>query len=796
MHKTHRKLQANKLRYLQIKIPKSVTTKGGDEWGDTIRDMKQNIQIMNQIYKNFYAIIEDKRKHKKLGHNYISMEMFIEKEVIKFIMGVPEEHIETMEKLISSFYIGAVVDPIDQPKLLEAGKYMAWGEFVLTKSNAYPIKTYEGFEADPMDSILSAYSKVFTDEKMCLQILMSPLDENVLKNLRKESKKIKEGKNKSFLSLLVKDIRKGIVNSDNKDGNKENENKSDLTSQQTGDLDKKTEEEIFAIKIRALVTSPDPKRPDRAIEDLAKWFSQYNYIGLNAFKFKKTKNIQTFAKEFINRLFRSDNGTLTNIQKRNKHMILSIKEVASIIHIPNAKFNRNPRISRQKYKIVPAPDNIPTEGILLGHNTYAGIKKEIRILTNNDDRFRHMYIIGQTGSGKSTLMLTALLEDIRLWNGFCVIDPHGDLVEFVMKHYPKERIDDLVYFDLANTEYPIAFNPLDGAETDDERDVVTNDLVEMFVSMYGEEIFGPRIQDYFRNACFLLMEQPEWGTLVDIMRLFTDDAFAESKIRNLKNPIIAARWNKTYKKMGDREKAEIIPFLQAKFWPFTTGTYIRNVIGQPQSAFNFFDAMNSKKVILVNLSKWLTGEENSKLVGRMISMQLKLSALKRARLDPKERTPYFLYIDEFQNYVSKSIESILSEARKYKLGLVIAHQYIDQLKQEGLGGNLDLSKTIFGNVGNFFFHKVGANDAEFLEKEMGPEFSAIDMVNGDTFRAAAKIVVNNQPTRPFSFTTRVPYSDPVVNIPEKVQIMKQISALKRWTKRDLVDKEIFFRVGV
>ena len=775
-----------------------MTTKWGDDGGDTIKDMKQNIQIMNQIYKNFYSIIDDKRKHKKFWHNYISMEMFIEKEVIKFIMGVPEEHVDNMEKLVSSFYIGAVVDIIDQPKLLEAGKYMAGGEFVLTKANAYPIKTYEVFEADPMDSLLSAYSKVMTDEKMCLQILISPLDEKELKELRKQSKKIKDGKNKWFIEMLFKDIRKGIVstNSESKDAPKDEEKKNDLSQQQSGDLDKKTEDEIFSIKIKALVTSPEPNRPDRIIEDLARGFSQYSYIGLNAFKFKKSKNIQNFAKEFINRVFRSDNGTLTNIHKRNKKTIVNIKELSSIIHIPNAKFNRNPRISRQKYKIVPAPDNIPTEGIMLGYNTYAGIKKEIRILTDNDDRMRHTYIIGQTGSGKSTLMLTTLLEDIRLGNGFCVIDPHGDLVEFVMKHYPKEKIDDLIYFDLANTDYPLAFNPLDGPENDDERDVVTNDLVEMFVSMYGEEIFGPRIQDYFRNACFLLMEQPEGGTLIDIMRLFTDDAFAESKIRNVKNPIIAARWNKTYKKMGDREKAEIIPFIQAKFWPFTTGTYIRNVIGQPKSSFNFYDAMNQKKVILVNLSKGLTGEENSKLVGRMVAMQLKLSALKRAKLDPKLRTPFFLYIDEFQNYVSKSIESILSEARKYKLGLIIAHQYIDQLKQEWLGGSLDLSKTIFGNVGNFFIHKVGAPDAEFLEKEFGPEFSAIDMVNGDTFRAVAKIVVNNQPTRPFSFTTRVPYSDPILNIPEKVEIMKQISALKWWTKRELVDKEIYFRVGV
>jgi len=795
--KKHRINQSKKIRFIQIKIPKSVTTKWGDDGGDTIKDMKQNIQIMNQIYKNFYAIVEDKRSHKKFGHNYISMEMLIEKEIIKFIMGIPEEHIETMEKLVSSFFIWAVVDPIDQPKILEEGKFMAGGEFVLNKDNIYPIKTYEAFEADPMDSILSAYSKVFTDEKMCLQVLISPLEEDALKSLRKEAKKIKEGKNKWFVWTLLKDIRKGITtsNTENKD-NKEEEKKSDLTQQQTGDIDKKTDDEIFSIKIRALVTSPDPKRPERMIEDLGRSFSQYSYIGLNALKFKKQKNTEKFAKEFINRIFRGKKNGIMSIRNRNKKMILSIKELSSIIHIPNAKFNRNPRISRQRYKIVPAPDNMPTEGILLGHNTFAGIKKEIRILTNNDDRFRHVYILGQTGSGKSTVIKTSILEDIRLGNGFCVIDPHGDLVDDTMKYFPKERIDDLIYFDLANTDYPIAFNPLDGAENDDERDVVTNDLVEMFVSMFGEEIFWPRIQDYFRNACFLLMEQPEGGTLVDIMRLFTDDAFAESKIRNLKNPVIAARWNKTYKKMGDREKAEIIPFLQAKFWPFTTGTYIRNVIGQPKSAFNFFDAMNQGKVILVKLSKGLTGEENSKLIGRMVTMQLKLSALKRASLEPKDRIPFFLYIDEFQNYVSNSIESILSEARKYKLGLTIAHQYIDQLKQDGLGGSLDLSKTIFGNVGNLLIYKVGAPDAEFLEKEMAPEFSQIDLVNADTHRAVAKIAINNQQTRPFSFTTDLPRLKPAINIPEKIEIMKQISALKWWTKRELVDKEIFFRVGV
>ena len=471
-----------------------------------------------------------------------------------------------------------------------------------------------------------------------------------------------------------------------------------------------------------------------------------------------------------------------------------MKELSSILHFPNSKFNRNPRIQWQRFKIVPAPDNLPEEWILLGYNAYAGIKKEVRLTAK--DRFRHMYVLWQTGSGKTTALLTSVLEDIKQWNWFSYIDPHGDAIDFIMNYYPKERIDDLIYFDLANTEYPLAFNPLDWTENEDERDVVTNDLVEMFVSMYWEEIFWPRIQDYFRNACFLLMEQPEWWTIVDIMRLFTDDAFAESKIRNVKNPVIAARWNKTYKKMWDREKAEIIPFIQAKFWPFTTGTYIRNVIWQPKSAFNFFDAMNEKKVILVKLSKGLTWEDNSKLIGRMVTMQIKLAALKRAKLEEKDRKAFFLYIDEFQNYVSKSIESILSEARKYKLWLCVAHQYIDQLKQEWLGGALDLSKTIFGNIWSMFILKVGAPDAEFLEKEMSPEFNQTDLVNADEFKWAAKISINNQQTRPFSFSIRVPYWDPKINTPEKIEIMKQISSLKRWTKRELVDKEIYFRVGV
>ena len=755
--------------------------------------MKQNIELMNQVYKNFYAIFDEGWKNKEFGNNAISMEILVEKEVIKFILWVPSDHLMTVEKMIASFYTGAIVENIRQPKILEAGKYFAGGEFTLTKDSVHPLKTYESFEADPMDSILSAFSNISRDEKVWIQILVEPLHENWLKKMRKTADDIKEGKKKLWFWWIIQKLRdSGKKETSEKE---QKEKKHSFSQQQLSDFDKKMDDELFRVKIRTIATSPDKQRPRKIIDDISRLFNQYNYIWLNTLKFNKAQDLQTFARHYSLRILYPDTSLLTNILKFNPSTVLNIKELSSIIHFPHGRFNQNPRIAWQKFKVIPAPDDLPSEGIVVGYNNYWGVKREIRI--TDKDRFRHIYILGQTGTGKSTIMLTQAIDDMDNGRGFTFIDPHGEAVEFLLRHFPKERIDDLIYFDLWNTAYPIGLNPLEVSPDDsDEKDVVTNDLVEMFIQMYGHEIFGPRIQDYFRNACLLLMDQPEGGTIVDIMRLFTDEAFAEAKIRNLKDPVVAAWWNKTYKKMGDREKAEIIPFIQAKFWPFTTGVYVRNIIGQSKSAFKMYDAMQQKKIILMNLAKGISGEETSKLIGKIIAMQVKLSALKRAKIEEKDRVPHYLYVDEFQNYVSQSFESIMSEARKYRLGLVVAHQYTDQLKQGGLWGELDLSKTIFGNIGNMFVYKVGAPDAEFLAKEFEPEFSQTDLTSTEAFMGACKISINNQQTRPFSFKAKIPYVLEAKNPPEKVQIIKQISSLKRGTKRELVDKEIYFRIGV
>ncbi len=783
----HYKRKADDFRFLQIKIPRKSSE--SDKEKDNIKQMKQNIEVMNQIYKNFYSVITRKLTDRIFGYDSVSLEMFVEKENIKFILWVPVNNLESFEKIISSFYPWCVVDRIPQPQLLEAGKYAYGGHFGLYKDDAYPIKTYENFEADPMDSLLSSFSRVEWEEKLCLKIQVAPLREKWQTKLRKKDKSILSWSTaKWFFGSVFKVF--DFMTWKNKDSNSKEDN--NFSSSQEQAIEKKVEDEGFNVCIKAMAVSPFPDRGRKIIQDLKRAFSQYNYVGLNRFSFLKPKDMDSFLEKFVTRSFRRPWFTFKEWQFFIKSQILNVKELSGIYHFPHFRFNKNPRIKWQNYKIVPAPDSVPKEGIMLGYNNYAGVKKDIKVAPK--DRLRHFYIVGQTGTGKSSIMLLQAQQDVKKWNWFCMIDPHGDLSEHILKNYPKDRVDDLIYFNAGDFERPVWFNILWAAKTEDERDLITNDLVDMFVQMYWPKIFGPRIQDYFRNAVLTLMEQPDGGTLTEIVRLFTDEAFKQSKVKHVENPVVRSWWEKTYDSMGDREKNEMIPYFQSKFGPFTTTPIIRNIIGQPESSFDVYEAMQDGKIILLNLSKGKMGELNSKLLGSMMVTQLKVSALRRAQIPEEERNPFYLYIDEFQNFVSPSIETILSEARKYKLGLVMAHQYIDQLKQDELGGSMDLKWAIFGNVWTQMAYKVGAQDAEFLEKEYWPEFSQNDLVNIDKYKAVMKLSVDTQPTRPFSLDVKNPYGNDL-NDADKVEVLKEISRLKWWRPKDKVEKEIYYRVG-
>jgi hypothetical protein len=339
-----------------------------DKSNDAIQSMKQNIEVMTQVYKSFYAISTGNIRDRWFWQPSISCELIVEKELIKFFLGVPAIFVETFEKLISSFYPGAVIEEVPQPMFLEAGKYLAGGYFMLTKDNVLPIRQYEYFEVDPMDSILAGYARVDTDEKLALQILVSPLSESRQKKMRKRVESIKEGGG-GFFDFLSKMFRSG-------EDKKESKPSSDYSSQQIGDIEKKAEDEWFRVVIRSLATSPYPQRPMKMLDDLGRSFSQYNYIWLNSFSFLEDIYIEDFAKSFAQRLFTKFYFNRKHRPFRLKTQILNIKELASIYHFPHSRTNRNPRIVRQKFKIVPAPDDLSREGILLWHNLYGGVKKK------------------------------------------------------------------------------------------------------------------------------------------------------------------------------------------------------------------------------------------------------------------------------------------------------------------------------------------------------------------------------------------------------------------------------------
>tara|TARA_B100000315_G_scaffold253861_1_gene293615 strand:- start:3163 stop:4338 length:1176 start_codon:yes stop_codon:yes gene_type:complete len=388
-------------------------------------------------------------------------------------------------------------------------------------------------------------------------------------------------------------------------------------------------------------------------------------------------------------------------------------------------------------------------------------------------------------------------QDFHNGKGVCVVDPHGSLIEDLLPYIPRERADDVIYFNPADTERPMGLNILE-ADSPEERDLVALDAMNMMVKMFGEEIFGPRIQDYFRNGCLTLMEdEEEGGAITDLVKLFTDEEWQKYKVTKVKNPIVRSFWEKQMAQTGQREKAEMIPYFAAKFGQFYTNALIRNIVGQTKSAFNVADCMNNSKILLMNLSKGLVGDINAQLLGMIAVSKIQVAAMRRQRMEKEARKDFFLYIDEFQNFVTPSIESILSEARKYRLGLILAHQYIDQLEKDSkLSGAVSLKGAVFGNIGTMMFYKIGPQDAEVCGKEMAPAFSEQDLINVDAFHGAMKLSVNNQPSRPFSIEVPRPWLDTTYQKDEQAaEAFKQLSRLTYGRQKDFVDREILRRIG-
>lgn len=795
MRRMYNKGRSYKMAFLKVAIPKKDSKedreRDSEAFSSASHDFKDILGVMSQFYDSLHSIYDSDFVAKFKGQPFLSVEYAVIDKLIHFYVVCPPEFVSSIEKKLTGFFSDVYIEEVPDYNIFNEDSVVG-GKYIYTgKPSMYPIKSYTYLNSDPINNIVNSLSKLEENEGAAIQVMLRPMKDGWQKKGRKKAQEnLNDSKNgfsvfnpltwvSTIFEIMVRGADQAV-----KDPTQSSERKTQVYEEQIKAMEEKNVKSGYETIIRIVVASNTKSKVNDHISSIVGAFSQYGYPDANSFKYLKmyysaSKLVRDFILRSFNRPF--------VLWARRKKMILSSDEVASIFHMPNIKYNRSPNISWQNYKIAPPPDNLPKEGVLLGHNLYRGVKTEVRI--KNEDRFRHFYVIGQTGTGKSSILLSMIRQDIKNGKGVAVVDPHGSLVDDVLPHIPKERADDIIYFNPADLDRPMGLNLLE-ASSPEERDLVALDAMNIMIKLFDEEIFGPRIQDYFRNGCLTLMEDPEGGALTDIVRLFTDDAFQKIKVDNVKNPIVKSFWIHQMAKTGAREKQEMIPYFAAKFGAFVTNTMMRNIIGQTKSAFDFFDVMQSGKILLMNLSKGLTGDINSKLLGLIIVSKLQMAALRRQRIPKEQRGDFFLYIDEFQNYITESIESILSEARKYRLGLNIAHQYIGQLVEKQ---DEKIKNAVFGNVGTIMSYKIGAQDGEFMAKEMSPVFSDQDLVNIDKYKAVMKLSIDTQPSKPFSVVPLNPWVDEGdANVAEAY---KQLSRLKYGRDVEFVNREILRRIG-
>ncbi len=501
-------------------------------------------------------------------------------------------------------------------------------------------------------------------------------------------------------------------------------------------------------------------------------FSQFENHEINHFQVRNRKKGRVMREIVYDYIFRNFDDEFA--------MLLSTEEIASVFHLPIST-TETPKIKWLKAGAAAPPVNIPKEGILLGYNDYRGVKTDIRI--TDVDRRRHMYVVGQTGVGKSVFLQEMAKKDARSRKGFCFIDPHGDAIEDILMSIPKERAEDVIVLDPSDTERPFGINLLEyDPKHPEQKTFVINEMIGIFDQLYDMKATGgPMFEQYMRNAMLLIMDHPESGsTLMEISKVLADPDFRKMKLSHCSNPIVVDFWTKEAEKAGgEAALANMVPYITSKLTTFTSNDMMRPIIAQQKSTINFRELMDDGKILLVNLSKGKLGEINARLLGMVIVGKILMGALSRADISEEERKDFYVYLDEFQNVTTNSIAQILSEARKYRLILTLAHQFIGQLKEE-------ISKAVFGNVGSLIVFRVGPEDSEFLEKQFTPVFTAQDLVNVDNRNCFARLLMNNELTRPFNMKTYAPVQGDI----ELGHYLKELSRLRYGRDAVIVNREI------
>ncbi len=753
----------------ELKVPEIT-----DEHART-HQLSEIFGMMEQFYAGMQAVGQEKKNQ----HYVLEIASPEGSDHIIFYVAVPNQYIDLFQKQLLSLYPDVVLteQKHDYNIFVEGGSsHIAVGK--LKKHPIYPIRSKDTFDADPFAVLLNAFSKIEKEGGgAALQIIIKTVQrkyqkqyEDIIKRVQK-GVKIKEAIARSTLSGEVMVGLKDIIRANKKKDDTQQHAEIDQEALEL--FSQKIASPILETNIRIAVSASTEARAKQILTEIEATFNQFENPQGNRLEFTHLngKPLQREIKAFSFREF---------LPKR--FIPFSITELATIMHFPADGIDSSPEFKQSRAKTAAAPSEMPTEGTLLGKNIHRGIERDIYV--SKEDRLRHFYIIGQTGTGKTTLMKNMIAQDIASGAGVCMIDPHGTDIEDVLSSVPPQREQDVIYFDPSRMDRVIGFNMLEyDPNKPEQKTFVVNELFSIFQKLYGAnpESMGPMFEQYFRNATLLVMEDPESGsTLMDISRVMVDARFRRMKLQKARNPVVIQFWQDIATKAGGEASLEnIVPYIVSKFDVFTANDYMRPIIGQQKSAFDFRQVMDEKKILLINLSKGRLGEINANLIGMIMVGKILMAALSRVD-DPSKSFPdFYLHMDEFQNISTNSISAILSEARKYKLGLTIAHQFIAQLDE-------DIKDAVFGNVGSMAAFRVGPEDAQFLEPQFAPVFDAGDLMNVANHNAYLRVLANGTPTRPFSITTNAPAQTDH----DRVQRIIDMSYQKYGRAREEVEEEI------
>ena len=709
------------------------------------------IDAMEQLFSALYSIKGGGWKQKYKTQPILSFEIVAKKEDIRFYVWTPKKFKDMIEKQIHGAYPDAEVIEVQEYNIFTEEGKVAYKCLQLARDNFYPIKTFKELPTDPMSVITSALAKMGDGEAAAIQILISPADSTWSKqgtSFISATKKQEADPEKAKFSVPAKTLE-AVENKVTKSG--------------------------FDTSVRIVVVSKDKESAKSHLSNISSSFAQFNG-DLNYLKSRVIRQKGAFIEDFIYRYH-----PMFHVFG-NKKSILSVEELASIYHFPN-KAITTPHIKWVYSKTAPAPSAIPESGIYLGVSSYQGTKRPVYI--SDEDRMRHMYIVGKTGVGKSEFLKDLVIQDIRNGQGVCFIDPHGDAVEDLLNLIPPERAEDVIYFNPSDSERPIGLNLLE-ANTEDQKHFAATAVINMMYKLfdpYKTGIVGPRFEHAVRNAMLTAMSD-EGSTFVEVMRILTDSRYVQELLPKVTDPIVRRYWTDQIAQTSDFHKSEVLDYITSKFGRFVTNRMIRNIIGQSESSFSLRRVMDEGKILFINLSKGTIGEENSSFLGLILVPRILMAAMSRTDVPKEQRRPFYLYVDEFQNFATPDFAVILSEARKYALALCVANQFIGQVEEE-------VKNAVFGNVGTIVSFRIGTTDANYLQHEFAPVFAEEDLLNIEKYHVYIKTTVNNEPVPPFSMDLfRDMDKLKAMENPKVAGIIKEMSRLNYGRDLKLVEAEI------